>query len=515
MQQFLRGEKEMRDTDYKELEILDNGGFTALVRELRTGKLYVRKYVNISLRDVYLELKKINNDHIPQIHKVIEETNLSGKNVCVIFEEFVSGITFEQLRNQKKMLESEVLDYIIQLCQALSCIHQMGIIHRDIKPSNIILNSDGIVKLIDFGIARVLKPRVKEDTLLLGTRGYAAPEQYGFGQSEEYTDIYAVGVLMNVLLVGQLPADQRYQGSSKGIIEKCIHINPRERFQNVEELSGHLIVLRERLNGKYKVSRHRIIFVLVSILVLSIAILVGIIKNGGSKEDKNIIYVTNDNHKNKAKYLFSKEQFPFQIRFSDEFEVIGETKTNNSYSVNIMNRDLFLSVWVSAFKMYKGYGYETGEDIYSSLRKAAGRSSMVYYEDIKTKGAAISYSSVDDLSVYYGGSFIQIIRHEILFTRDGYLIYITAEVPSILRREYNMVINNLRAALDENEKYEDKGRATLSEAERESIENGPFWIEESTSDPSARFGRIMETVDMDEYTEDTSYKVYEEIDLSE
>lgn len=515
MQHILQGEKELMETEYKELEILDNDGFTTLVRKIKTGRLYVRKYVNILMKDVYLELKKINNVHIPRIKQVSEEKNLNGESVCVVYEEFVSGITFEQLRNQEKMIESEVLGYMVQLCQALSCIHLMGIIHRDIKPSNIMLNSEGIVKLIDFGIARVIKPRVKEDTLLLGTRGYAAPEQYGFGQSEEYTDIFAIGVLMNVLLVGQLPTDQRYQGSSKGIIEKCIHLNPRERFQTVEELKGQLIVLKDKIDGKSKIPKFHIIIFLVSIIVLSTAFLIGVIRRDKSDEDKSIIYVTNDHHKKKMKNLFSKEQFPFQIRYSDEFQIIGETKTNNSYSVNIMNRDVFLSVWVSAIKMYEQDGYETGEEIYSSLRESAGRSSMVYYEDIKTKGAALSYSSGQDFSVFYRDSFLQVIRHEIQFRRNDYLISVTAEVPINLRKEYEMAINHLREALEENEQYEDKGRATLSDAERESIENEPFWIEESTSDPSARFGRVMETENLDEYTEETSLKVYEEVDLSE
>lgn len=504
----------MGDAEYKELEVLDNSGFTTLVREVKTGKLYIKKYVNILLKDVYIKLKTIKNVHIPRVEKISEEPSIDGNMVCIIFEEYVTGITFEELRNQKEITESETLDYMIQLCNALSCIHKLGIIHRDIKPSNIILNCDGIVKLVDFGIARIAKPKVKEDTLLLGTRGYAAPEQYGFGQSEEYTDIYAVGVLMNVLLTEQLPTDKQYQGLSKGIIEKCVNLNPRDRFCNVEELKGQLIVLKEKIDVKDKLSRPHIILGLMCIIFLSAVILISVIQNYGSQEEINTIYVTNDHHEKKAKNLFSKEQFPFQIRYSDEFEVIGETKTNSSYSVNIMNRDLFLSVWVSALRIYEGHEYGTGEEIFNSLRESAGFYSMIYYEDIKAKGAAISYSSAEDLSTFYKDSFIQVIRHEVVFRRDNYLISIIAEIPVNLGREYGMVVNNLRKSLVENERYVDKGIATLSEAERASIENETFWIEESTSYPTVKFGRDMEEVNLNEYTEET-LKVYEEVDLSE
>ena len=87
-----------------------------------------------------------------------------------------------------------------ELCEVLVFLHGYGIIHRDIKPSNLLLAPDGHIRLIDFDAAREGKPSADNDTRLLGTRGYAPPEQYGFAQTDSRADIYAAGVTMKQLL---------------------------------------------------------------------------------------------------------------------------------------------------------------------------------------------------------------------------------------------------------------------------------------------------------------------------
>jgi serine/threonine protein kinase len=90
-----------------------------------------------------------------------------------------------------------------QLCECLDSLHKLNppIIHRDIKPENIIYHNNKVT-LLDFGIARFLDSKKSKDTLILGSVGYAAPEQFGFQQSNPQTDIYALGKLMNYLLNG-------------------------------------------------------------------------------------------------------------------------------------------------------------------------------------------------------------------------------------------------------------------------------------------------------------------------
>ena len=80
------------------------------------------------------------------------------------------------------------------MCDGLKELHEQKIIHRDIKPSNMILQADGRIRLIDFDAARIFKDNKATDTELLGTKDYAPPEQYGFGQTDPRSDIYSLGV---------------------------------------------------------------------------------------------------------------------------------------------------------------------------------------------------------------------------------------------------------------------------------------------------------------------------------
>ena len=98
------------------------------------------------------------------------------------------------------------------------------------KPENIIIAPDNTVKLIDFGIAREFKTDSLSDTSYMGTRGYAAPEQFGYHQSDARTDLYAVGVLCNEMLTGKLPGDGLYNGSQnmQKIILKATAIDAKQ-----------------------------------------------------------------------------------------------------------------------------------------------------------------------------------------------------------------------------------------------------------------------------------------------
>lgn len=110
------------------------------------------------------------------------------------------------------------------------------IIHRDIKPENILLDSNKEVWLIDWGAAKKEKTQKNRDTILMGTEGYATPEQYGFSQSESTTDIYALGVLLNELITGCLLSDKKCKGRLGLIVEKCTELEKNKRYKNVDEL---------------------------------------------------------------------------------------------------------------------------------------------------------------------------------------------------------------------------------------------------------------------------------------
>jgi serine/threonine protein kinase len=108
-----------------------------------------------------------------------------------------------------------------------------------LKPENVILRENDAV-LIDFDAARLHKPQAEADTQILGTTGFAAPEQYGLGQSDTRTDIYSLGVLMNVMLTGQHPSQMLAEGRMGRVIGRCTQVNPEKRYKDVVHLMDAL-----------------------------------------------------------------------------------------------------------------------------------------------------------------------------------------------------------------------------------------------------------------------------------
>ena len=129
----------------------------------------------------------------------------------------------------------------MDLCQGLQWFHKHNMIHRDVTPANVIISDDKKAYLIDPGILRELKKDKPSDTQILGTPGYAAPEQFGFTQSDARTDIYAFGVLINQMATGKmphemLPSDRRL----RKIVKKCTQISSKKRYANCRQIRKQL-----------------------------------------------------------------------------------------------------------------------------------------------------------------------------------------------------------------------------------------------------------------------------------
>lgn len=147
-------------------------------------------------------------------------------------EEYVEGDNLADLLSEARFTSSEARRIVSQLCSALWILHSMGIVHRDVKPENVILRGNEAV-LIDFDASRVFKNEESRDTQVLGTTGYAAPEQYGIAQTDERADLYSLGVLLNILLTGKHPSRELAPGHLGRIVQKCTMVNPKKRFKNV------------------------------------------------------------------------------------------------------------------------------------------------------------------------------------------------------------------------------------------------------------------------------------------
>jgi serine/threonine protein kinase len=206
-------------------------------------RLYIAKRVPKENRTLFEELKKINNPHIANV-SIIDES----ENDLIIYTKYISGETLADIIEERGPLpQEEITKIAVEICDGLAQIHKKGIVHRDINPNNILISSDSVTKIIDFGIIRKNKPNVANDTLILGTPGYAAPEQFGFTQSSCRTDIYALGVLMNVMATGKLPNEKRATGKLGKVISKCIEIDSEKRFNTISEVQDAL----EEKSGVY------------------------------------------------------------------------------------------------------------------------------------------------------------------------------------------------------------------------------------------------------------------------
>lgn len=225
-------------SQYRELKLLGgNKRFpTYLVRSEIDGSLAIKKKMFLRQAEVYLRLQNCPLTSIPKVLYV-----LPFSDHCVVLEEYVAGESLEQKLDREKTLpENQILDYCGQLCDALTWLHSHGLIHRDINPSNIMVSYQGEVKLIDFDISRSMKPNSNRDTTILGTVGYAAPEQFGFDQTDSRTDLYSLGVLLNVMSTGYLPNQKAADGKLGEIVKKCTRIDPDARYQTAAELKAVL-----------------------------------------------------------------------------------------------------------------------------------------------------------------------------------------------------------------------------------------------------------------------------------
>ena len=218
-------------TEYDTLRVLKQSprGTVSVVRHKKSGTCYVfRRYSGSG--EVYRRLLPVLCQHLPQIMEAAEQDGQTA-----VLEEYVQGDTLAELLMGARLTEREARQVTMQLCQALHVLHSMGAVHRDVKPENVILRGSDAV-LIDFDAARIYKVASESDTQVLGTTGFAAPEQYGIFQSDERADIFSLGVLLNIMLTGKHPSREMAAGKMGRIVRKCTMTAPEQRYQSARAL---------------------------------------------------------------------------------------------------------------------------------------------------------------------------------------------------------------------------------------------------------------------------------------
>lgn len=226
----------------------------SLVRSSLDGKTYIKKDYADNKAQVYGILKNIRFPNLPEIKEIID-----GR---IIVEEFVEGETLEKRLSAGGVSNKQAKRIFDGVLAALDVLHKNGIVHRDVKPSNIIIRPDGTPVLVDFGISKLYNSASDKDTSLLGTVGYAPPEQFGFSATDFRSDVYSFGVTAEKLGVR----------SRRAIVEKCKAFDPAMRYANAGKVIENI---RKRRNRIIAVSVIAVVIAVVLPLVLKSAIDVG------------------------------------------------------------------------------------------------------------------------------------------------------------------------------------------------------------------------------------------------
>lgn len=224
MSNYTREELDKEFKTIKRFREDTDGKIELIEHEKKNIRLIKRTYYE-DKREIFELLSKVKADNLARIEAVFFDTD------TIVLEEYIEGERLSEYLCHCKVSSKQASEFILELLHAVSAIHQMGIIHRDIKPENILIDKSGHLHLIDFGIARIYRPGKGSDTRLLGTVGYAAPEQFGYSQSDFRSDIYSIGVTCRD--INRVCKKNRLL---QKIEQKCMKMDPEERYPNISKI---------------------------------------------------------------------------------------------------------------------------------------------------------------------------------------------------------------------------------------------------------------------------------------
>ena len=216
------------ETDYETVKTIKHSerGSVSLLQNKQSGTRFIFRHYRGN-GEVYRKLLGISCPNLPQIMETAERDGM-----VAVLEEYIQGDSLAYLLEGALFSHAEARKITMQLCNALWVLHKLGAVHRDIKPENVMIRGSEAI-LIDFDASRIFKSDTNQDTQILGTTGYAAPEQYGIAQTDERADIYSLGVLLNIMLTGKHPSKELASGRLGRIVQKCTMVNPEKRYKSV------------------------------------------------------------------------------------------------------------------------------------------------------------------------------------------------------------------------------------------------------------------------------------------
>lgn len=346
-------------------------------------------------------LRHLKHPHLPSIVDIFNEDD-----TFLIVMDYIEGRTLSDiLKEQGRQPQADVVDWALQICSVFKYLHSLNppIIYRDMKPGNVMLKPDGNIMVIDFGTAREYKHQSSEDTIHLGTKGYAAPEQFqdNHQQTDPRTDIYNLGATMYHLVTGKNPSkppfkflpirqvDRTLSSGLESIILKCVAPDPNERYQTVDDLEFALEHYQEleveTIKQKSAAYRKWVILGCVATILSSLSVGVRIYAN-------SLLSNTYDEELRSARIAVNQDE---QIE-----DYISAIKLNpsNEVAYEELLEDVFLKdgnfTQEEASKLTSVVGYKQGSKTIQDIFKETNQSG---YEDFAYKmGLAYFYYYEND-----------------------------------------------------------------------------------------------------------------------
>lgn len=237
---------------YTVVRVLGTNEFscTQLVKFGDNSPLYVRKSIMAEMANIeaWQALEHVSHPLVPRVR---EQYWRAGTYVVVY--DYVPGDSLAELMGRNGVLnERYAVSLLLDVADAAAALHAAGIVHRDISPGNVVVDLKGRAHLTDLGIARVVEAGQSHDTTLLGTMGFAAPEQYGFAQTDARSDVYSMGRLLAYACTGLLPsvASDSFDDPEFGletlspglvnVIKTACAFEPSVRFQSAQDFATAL-----------------------------------------------------------------------------------------------------------------------------------------------------------------------------------------------------------------------------------------------------------------------------------
>lgn len=470
---------EIIDGKYEVLREVGRGGMSVVylamdkrlnkqwaIKEFRKDKDDASKQVALkALLDEANLMKKLDHPTLPRIVDIIDEHH----TVYVVMD-YIEGESLNRVLDAYGAQPQEaVIEWAKQLSDVLDYLHTQSppVIYRDMKPANIMLKPDGTVRLIDFGIAREYKEGKEGDTEAIGTRGYAAPEQFGGkGQTDARTDIYSLGVTLYHLVTGKNPAEPPYEiypirhwnpSLSSGLewlIQKCTQLNPNDRYQSCAEVT-YVLENLDKFEGAYKKKqKSRInLFIMACIMTViftisSIGCLVGAKSIATNNYNSYIAENTIDGYERALEsdddkpdaYIGMVEKLREQITVIHAGGSASEDETSTLPSNEIMEQDIV--TWFSVDRLnrlkenypeeYVRVNYELGRLFWNNFQGESGQAiesataANKYFEAVITtaqtsslENGGLSDQKYNLAKAYYLVSYFQINKKNLSNQDDG------------------------------------------------------------------------------------------------